>query len=127
MEPSQLEEALRNSWCKATSSDGQNWTVKNPAWGHCAVTSLIFHDYFGGKIVWADATLPDGKKVSHYFNLIHRLEIDLTSEQFPEGTIIPAGVDKTKGFPTTRDYVLSYQPTKERYELLKKKVKEFLE
>jgi len=126
MELSQLEEALKKSWCKETSSDAQNWTPENPAWGQCAVTSLLVNDYFGGKIVWAEATLPDGRKISHYFNNYSSFEADLTRQQFPSGTIIPKGIQKTKGFSTTREYILSYEQTKERYELLKKKVQELI-
>jgi len=127
VEPSQLENALQKAWCKETSADCANWTAKNPAWGQCVVTSLLVNDYFGGKIVWAEALLPNGTKISHYFNFINEMEIDLTQEQFPNGTIIPQGVDKKKGFETTRDYVLSYFSTKERYELLKNKVRKLIE
>lgn len=127
VEPSQLEKALQKAWCKETSSDPANWTAKNPAWGQCAISALLINDYFGGKIVFAEALLPNGTKISHYFNFINEMEIDITREQFPPGTIIPTGVDKTKGFSTTRDYVLSYLPTKERYMLLKDKLQKLLD
>lgn len=111
---------------KDTSSDAANWNDKNPAWGQCAVTALIVNDYLRGDIVWTEAKLPDGRKVSHYFNNLDGNEIDLTRRQFPEGTIIPAGQEKRKEFTTTRDYVLSFPVTRQRYQLLKQKVEENL-
>lgn len=126
MEPSRLEKAIKQAWCKETSSDS-NWTPENPALGQCAVTALVINAYFGGKIVWAEAILPDNKKVSHYFNFINEMEIDLTRQQFPKETIIPPGTDKLKGFPTTKDYVLSFPATQERYKLLLRRIFDFLD
>ena len=83
------------------------------------------NDYLGGKLVWAEANCGE-KKWSHYFNLLGGVEHDLTREQFPEGTVVPQGVDKTKGFPTTREYVLSFEQTVRRYELLRDRVEETL-
>ncbi len=121
---SKLEEAIKKSWCKETSSDPEHWEDKNPAWGQCAVSALIVNDYLGGNIVWAEAQLPDGRVISHYFNFIQKKETDLTRKQFPEGTIIPTGVEKKKTFASTRDYILSFPITQQRYEILKKKVDE---
>jgi hypothetical protein len=86
---------------------------------------LIVNDYLGGEIVWAAAILPDGRDISHYFNKIDGKEIDLTSKQFPQGTVIPEGTERKKWFPTTREYVLSYVQTQKRYEILKEKVENF--
>jgi hypothetical protein len=124
---SDLEYALRNSWSKETSADENNWSASNPSWGQCAVTAAVVNDYLGGEIVWAQVKMPDGTDVSHYFNRINGEEKDLTRMQFPAGTKVPSGVPKTKGFPTTRDYLLSYSLTRQRYEILKFRVKEFLD
>jgi hypothetical protein len=121
MDESVLEVYIRDSWIRETSSE-PNWTPENPAFGQCAVTALIVNDYLGGKIVWAEAVNPEGSKISHYFNTVDGKVIDFTRCQFPEGTTIPAGIDKTKGFPTTRDYVLSFEATRKRYEILKQRV-----
>ncbi len=123
---SELELALKNSWTKESSSDPEKWTPNNPAWGQCAVTALVINDYLGGDIVWNNASLPDGREISHYFNNIGGTEKDFTRIQFPTGTTIPSGIPKTKEFSTTREYVLSYPITQQRYELLKQKVQEFL-
>ena len=122
---SDLEKALLASWSRETSSDPAGWTTENPAYGQCAVTACVVQDYVGGDIVWAEV-LAWEKKVSHYFNLSYCREQDFTMRQFPEGTEIPEGVPKTKGFATTRDYVLSFPATLERYNLLKSRVKEYL-
>ncbi len=127
----ELEEILNECWDKSTSSDPDKWTPENPAWGQCAVTSVIVQDYFGGEIVWAEVNIKDNPKyqkpISHYFNNIQEREIDLTRKQFPPETYIPKGIEKKKEFPTTRDYVLSYEPTMERYLLLKERVEKFRE
>lgn len=114
-----LHRKLQAAWSVATTSDPANWTPQNPSWGQCAVTACAVQDELGGDIVWAEAKLPDGRTISHYFNLIDGQEHDLTRDQFPAGTIIPTGQPKTKGFPTTRDYVLSFEVTQKRYQTLK--------
>ena len=118
-----LERALQKSWCKETAYQADDWSETNPAIGQCAVTALLLNDYFGGEIVWSEAILPNGQFISHYFNLIDGKEIDLTRSQFPEGTFIPPGVKKNKNFTTTREYILSNENTKKRYELLKERTK----
>jgi len=117
----QLEKILEKCWTKETSLDSENWIPENPSWGQCAVTACVVNDYFGGKIVWANVNM-SGQDISHYFNSIEGKEIDLTRKQFPPGTVVPQGIDKTKNFPTTRNYVLSYEKTVERYTLLKSRV-----
>ncbi len=117
-----LKEAFRKAWSSETSSDPDNWSPKNPAWGQCAVTACALQDIIGGEIVWAQVTMPDGQKISHYFNKVGGREIDFTREQFPAGAQIPAGVPKMKEYPTTRDFVLSFPATAERYKTLAKKL-----
>ena len=56
MEISELEKAVKQAWGKETSSDPDNWSIENPAWGQCAVTSLVINDYLGGKLVWAGSS-----------------------------------------------------------------------
>ena len=108
-------------WTEETSLDPENWIPENPSWGQCAVTACIVNDYFGGKVVWANVNM-SGQDISHYFNNIDGKEIDLTRKQFPPETVVLPGIDKTKNFPTTRDYVLSFEKTEERYNLLKSRV-----
>ena len=118
-----LEKILEKCWTEETSLDSENWIPENPSWGQCAVTACIVNDYFGGKIVWTNVNM-NGQDISHYFNNIEGKEIDLTRKQFPPGTTVLPGIDKTKNFPTTRDYVLSYEKTLARYRILKARVDE---
>lgn len=122
MEIEELQNKLEKAWCAETSYYSETWDSLNPAYGQCAVTALVVNDTLGGDIVWAEVDLPDGKKESHYFNLIDGQEKDLTRSQFPDRTIVPKGVPKTKEFSTTREFMLSNENTKRRYELLKSKV-----
>lgn len=125
-ELSGLEEVIGKSWSRETSSDPEKWNPENPAWGQCAVTALVINDYLGGEMVWAEAKLPDGRGISHYFNLIDGQEVDVTRKQFPEGTVIPSGIEKKKPFASTREYVLSFPVTQQRYLLLKQQVEQNL-
>lgn len=109
-----LPHVFATAWCADTSSDPLGWTAFNPAWGQCAVTALVLHDLYGGEIVWAQATLPDGTAVSHYFNVIDGQEVDLTRRQFPRGTHIPKGTARQEGVDT-RAYILSHAKTAARY------------
>jgi len=112
-----LKKALKNSWSRETSSDPNNWTSENPAWGQCAVTALIIQDYFGGDLLRA-AIEGIG---SHYWNqLPDGSEIDLTKIQFLTAITIPAGEIRL------REYVLSYPATVKRYEILKQRVEKYL-
>ncbi|MDD2693434.1 MAG: hypothetical protein PHY14_00705 [Candidatus Gracilibacteria bacterium] len=122
----ELEKALKKSWSKETSYCPAEWSESNSSFGQCAITALVVNDYFGGEIVWTEASLPNGQKVSHFFNLINGKEVDLTRSQFPKDTVIPNGIEKKKGFATTRDYLLSYENKKGRYEQLKEKVRNAL-
>jgi len=117
---------LPECWGADTSSDSESWNMLNRPYGQCAVTALIVQDYCGGKIVNSIVEIPEwgekGKAVSHYLNQIEDVQIDLTYHQFPEDTEVPKGVEKKKDFESTRDYVLSYEPTAKRYMLLKERV-----
>ncbi|UGT53975.1 YunG family protein [Nocardia asteroides] len=121
-----LRKALEAAWSADTSASA-DWTDGNPSKGQCAVTACVVHDYLGGDIVNTIAASPDGRTVSHYFNLIDGRPVDLTAEQFPEHTLFSPPTPKTKGFPTTREYCLSYEHTRQRYERLRARVAELLD
>ncbi|WP_109528673.1 YunG family protein [Nocardia aurea] len=118
-----LHRAIRSAWSADTSA-AQDWTESNPAKGQCAVTACVVHDHLGGDILNSVATLPGGETISHYFNLVDGETVDLTAEQFPEHTHFSKPAPKTKGFASTRDYCLSYEHTRQRYELLRTRVAE---
>ena len=118
----QLHHKLKKAWCAATSSDPAQWNARKPAYGQCAVTACLVQDHFGGEIVWSQVTEKDGSKISHYFNKINGNEIDLTRDQFSREAVFSPTQPKTGNFNTTRDYVLSFPATQQRYALLKKRM-----
>jgi len=127
----QIYERIRKCWGPDTSSDPNGWRQSNPAWGQCAVTACIVQDLLGGEILWTKAVSPDNQEHSHYFNVISDGSIvDMTREQFPSDTIfVPeVGCKRTqngsgKAFANTRDYVLSYPATLNRYKILCRRLK----
>ncbi len=116
-----LEKSLLAAWTAATAYDAANWSRDNAAYGQCAVTACVVQDYLGGDIVWAEAVLPTGEKMSHFFNRLNGAELDLTRSQFPAGTVVPQGIDYP-GAPSSRAHILAYPDTVKRYELLKANV-----
>jgi hypothetical protein len=112
----ELSIALRGAWSAATSADPEGWASTNPSWGQCAVSALIVQDFFGGQIL--RTVVGD---VSHYWNLLPSgEEVDLTREQF--GRTITT--DDALSRP--RDYLLSFEDTRRRYALLRRRVNEWM-
>ena len=59
--------------------------------------------------------------MSHYFNVLDGdRELDLTKEQFPLDAV------ETDLSLTSRDYVLSFEATRVRYEMLKSRLDELI-
>jgi len=116
-----INKALQKSWSAETSST-DDWNSGNSSLGQCTVTACVVQDYLGGDIVNSIATLPNGKKISHYLNLIDGEYVDLTSQQFADGTTFSDPKPKLKSFSSTREYCLSYENTNNRYKILKAKV-----
>ena len=110
MEIGQLKKLLIQSWDSETCVKGlqAEWSKDNPSLGQCAITALIVNDYFGGKIMRCMAS-----SGSHYYNLIDGQLVDLTVEQFLGE--IP---QYEQGEERTREYLLSNEDTKKRYEKL---------
>ncbi|MFL5958651.1 MAG: hypothetical protein ACJ75G_00085 [Gaiellaceae bacterium] len=107
-----LATALAEAWSHETSADPTSWTVENAAWGQCAVTALIVQDYFGGSLRRGEVG-----DVSHYWNVLPAGEVvDLTRQQFPNGTEIANIAART------REYVLSNLETARRYRRLAQRV-----
>ena len=88
------------------------WTIENKTLGHCAVTSLIVNDYFGGKIAKCNV-----QGISHYFNIIDDEIIDLTKEQFGENE-----PDYDNYNLVSRNDIADNENTRVRYEKLKNKL-----
>lgn len=119
-------QVLQSAWSQDTSYYPDEWNSNNPAYGQCSPTAIVVQDYFGGEILWCEALLPEWRTEDHYFNIIEDEIIDLTASQFPGGTIMSVGTAKNKGFPSTRDFMLSYENTRRRYEILRDRVNQKL-
>lgn len=99
-------------WGADTSADPDGWTPENPAWGQCAVTSLVVQDREGGRLM---RTTVDG--VSHYLNKLPDGTVrDLTLHQFGGRGYDAAPEERT------REYVLGFPSTAARYALLRSRV-----
>jgi len=113
-----LKQALLDNFSKETYQGKKRWFKNNPAYGHCAVASLIVQDYFGGEIVSVWANMPDGGQIKHFNNLINGITIDTTITQFPRGTKFT--IREFVG--DVRQKLLKYKDTQEKYLILKEKV-----
>lgn len=111
-----LRTAVEAAWSAATSSDPEEWTPANPAWGQCAVTALVVQDVMGGRLLRTEV---DG--VSHYWNeLPGGREVDFTKIQFGPDAVVRLGE------PRERSYVLSFPATRRRYGELRRRVRRSL-
>lgn len=111
-----FQEIVVKSGQRETSANPEHWTENNPTLGHCAAVALLAQDIYGGELLRASL---EGTEFaygrSHYWNLLpDGSEIDFTEPQF-EGR----KPDLT-GEVRNREYLLSSEQTKLRYELLKK-------
>lgn len=105
-----FKKKLRKAWCKETAyhKDAHNWSLENPALGQCAISSLLFNEYFGGEIF--SGVSENG--IWHYWNKKYVI-IDLTKSQFKEKL-------KFKNIRKwDRDELLKTGDVLERYTLLK--------
>lgn len=109
LDQASLFAAVSHAWTADTSIDSQ-WSPACPARGQCAVTALVVQDYLGGELMRAEV-----EGVSHYWNLIDGVEVDLTRDQFarfaPEDMVM-----------RPRRYVLSFPETMHRYKKLSARV-----
>ena len=120
-----FEELLGTICHRETSSDPNGWTEENPLWGHCAVVSLLAQDYFGGTLLRVSlAEVPEFAHMrSHYYNALpDGSVVDFTAPQF--GGRYPGDL---KAEERTRDHILSFPETKQRYILLAGRMKSAIE
>ncbi|HYD04027.1 MAG TPA: hypothetical protein VEC16_07060 [Alphaproteobacteria bacterium] len=125
---SKLEQAIMTSWRRITSSDPDNWSENNPAWGQSEASALVMNDYLGGEIVWSNVLLRNRKKgINYYRNKAGHKENRLLEMQFPESAVIPNAMPKKEGYNSTREYLLSDENVLINYNLLKKDVEKYLQ
>ncbi len=109
-------------WSEETSSDPQNWSKQNPAWGECVVTAMWLHYLFRQQeqveILNCRAKLPDGRDISHYalHLILSNYILDLTKIQFPIGTEFTLWKLKSGTQSNGWNYVTLTHSTFQRYE-----------
>lgn len=104
-----IKARLRLAWSAETSATPDEWSAANSARGQCAVTALVVQDVLGGELMRSTVL---GE--SHYWNrLPNGREVDLTLEQFGGYIADAPPVERD------RDYVLSFEETRRRYERLR--------
>ena len=108
-----FKKAITKSWAQDTAyyKDAPHWTPNNPAIGQCAVTALLFNEFFGGTIY---SGVSNGG-IMHFWNTKFGFKIDLTKQQFS---------NKIDFFNVTRwdrKDLLQTGDVAERYDLLRKR------
>lgn len=119
-----LTTAIQQSWSHDTTSTPDEWDAETkPSRGQCVPTALVVQDYLGGSLERL-ATEYNGARETHYRNIAEDGSItDLTRDQYPaEQDFVPAPVEGD-----VRDYVLSNENTRRRYQLLSATVAKLLE
>ncbi len=114
-----MYDKLRNCWSAETCPPRmrQKWTEDNPSLGQCSITAFLVQDYFGGEVC---GILRNGGNY-HCYNVIGGIVFDLTSEQFGEEIL-----DYSERIPQSREVHFSKDEKRERYELLKRRLCEFV-
>jgi hypothetical protein len=80
----QIDAAIRASFALDTCSpdDVNEWTEQNRSRGHCAVTTLVLHDFFAGELVCAEVKAHGETFGYHWWNRLGAIDLDLTRDQF---------------------------------------------
>lgn len=115
-----LYDALSKAWCKETCAlrMRDKWTKENKTLGQCSITAFLVQDLFGGKVY--GILRPGGHY--HCYNVVGDCVFDLTSEQFGEEKL-----DYTQNPEQFREDHFSMDDKKERYELLKERLRRLTE
>ncbi len=116
-----LYDLLSECWGPESASKrlAKKWNKENKTLAQCSPSAYIVQDIFGGEVYG----IPLGNGLTHSFNKIDGVIIDLTSEQFQGENI-----DYSKGqIPLPRDEVFENEPEKkQRYLTLKGKLDKLL-
>ena len=118
-DPKDLYTALSGIWAEDTCAPRmrRDWKRKHPSYGQCSITAFLVQDIFGGRVY--GVPLEDGN--FHCFNVAEGHVFDLTSEQFDRR------LNYTLDHEQFREIHFSKKEKEERYELLKKRLKEYCE
>ena len=115
-------ELLLQCWCRETaypSAQNEYDYNNDPTYGQCAITATLVCDVFGGTI---HKIRVDGGG-THYFNKINDHYIDLTRDQF-DLYDIPVNYEPNQEIG--REYCGKNKNTAERFNLLKKRIVDYI-
>ena len=125
MSPEELQGLLRKCWSRETSVNSEYWGKDNPAYGQCVATSQLIQKLLGGEIMGGKTKAPGcifTNTLNHFWNrLPDGQEIDLTKEQFPEGTmILNKKIIEKSYFSQFPEAIKKYKALKATFEKLQK-------
>lgn len=117
--PRGLYDALCSVWCEYTCAPRlrEEWSMENQTLGQCSITAFLVQDIFGGEVY--GILRPGGNY--HCYNVVGDAVFDLTSEQF--GDEILSYRDNPL---QTREEHFRKEEKRQRYEYLRKSLKEHL-
>ena len=118
-DPKDLYDSLKHIWSADTCAPRMRdrWTKENPSLGQCSITAFLVQDIFGGKVY--GVPLNDGNY--HCFNVVDGHVFDITSEQFDHE------LNYNLDHEQFREVHFSKTEKRERYEILKQRLKEYCE
>lgn len=116
MDIKDLKYAFDFSWDTDTAHG--DWHPSNRSKNQCAPTALIVQDYFGGALF--EIKLGRAK---HFVNIIDSVLVDFTAGQFRDGEYPDMSNPRHRG----RNDLLRVKHIKQRYEVLKERVEQWLE
>lgn len=117
--PCDLYDDLLQVWRADTCAPRmrEEWTADNPTLGQCSITAFLVQDIFGGRVY--GILRPGGNY--HCYNVVEGIAFDLTSEQFGNEKL-----DYTDNPEQFREVHFQKTEKKERYELLKERLRTYL-
>ena len=117
--PRELYDKLSKIWCEYTCAPRMRdkWNRDNITCGQCSITAFLAQDIFGGTVYGVPRS--DGN--FHCYNVVGDCVFDLTSEQFGDEKLCYEGNPVQQ-----REVHFQKEEKRERYEYLKKQLKESL-
>ena len=118
--PCELYDILTGIWCEYTCAPRlrEKWSKDNITLGQCSITAFLVQDIFGGKVF--GILRPGGNY--HCYNVVGDAVFDLTSEQFGDEIL-----DYSNNPEQSREVHFSKAEKRERYEYLKKALKNIID
>ena len=115
--PKDLYNALWHVWCAETCAPRmrEDWSEENRTLGQCSITAFLVQDIFGGKVYG----IPLEEGGFHCYNVVGDCVFDLTSEQFGDEKL-----NYEDNPLQSRDTHFAKEEKHQRYEYLKKQLKE---